>query len=253
MAWRPHGRASVNRFNPEAWAICDDCGMLYLHKDLRFQYEWLGAKLQKINFLKCERCYDTPQEQNRVIVLPTDPVPIKDPRPELYISLTDPISGLSLNPVSSLSALNQTAIGNLTQAAGLLSAFDANTNKPMFQSAASFISNSSFNTVGRFWGNSLTTNGLTAGSFAVWAPNDAKFFGGGPTSYFFQGSNDGVLWNNLSSGTTSGTIGENFTVTMTPTTQYFYHRFAIVGDGINSAAVAQLKINSVDQPSYTDV
>lgn len=234
---RPHGHAKVDRNNPRAWAVCDDCGFLYNRMDLAYQYDWFGARLQKINFLKCPKCLDKPQEQRRVIVLPSDPVPIDQPRPEQYVAANNPVSPLGVS------------LGTLTQAAGLNAAFDSNTNKPMFLSACQYVSVNGDNTVGRSWLNLAPNNqGITASSFQAWAPNNAKFFGGGAANYAFQGSNDKIIWKNLSSGVTSGVVGEILNVTFTPTTNYLYHRLDITGDGINSVSVAQLQINSVSPP-----
>ena len=82
MAWRPHGRAQVDRRSPHAWAVCDRCGFLYNHKDLQWQYIWAGARTANQNLLVCYKCLDDLQEQLRAIVLPADPVPIKNPRIE---------------------------------------------------------------------------------------------------------------------------------------------------------------------------
>ncbi len=228
---RPHGSAKADRRFPRAWGICDRCGFLYTKNDLSFQYEWYGARTQNTNLLVCERCMDNLQEQLRAIVLPADPQPILNPRPEA--TTLD-------NPVTSIGA----AIGTMTQAAGLAAAFDSNSNKPMFLSACQYISTAGANYVGRSWQNIASNNaGLTAKAFVAYAPNDAKFFGGGAAAYTFDGSNNTIAWTTISSGTTAGTVGETISVSVTPTTAYLYHRFSLTGDGINSVAIAQLTIN----------
>lgn len=77
---RPHGRAKVSSRNPEAFAICDNCGFLYNHSELRWQFDWAGNKLINKRQLVCRRCNDIPQTQLRAIVLPADPMPIMNPR-----------------------------------------------------------------------------------------------------------------------------------------------------------------------------
>lgn len=77
---RPHGRAKVSTRNPEAFAICDNCGFLYNHSELRWQFQWAGNKLVNLRQLVCRRCNDLPQNQLRAIVLPADPMPIQNPR-----------------------------------------------------------------------------------------------------------------------------------------------------------------------------
>lgn len=81
---RPHGRARVSSRNPRAFAICDKCGFLYNHVNLRWQYDWRGASLQNLRLLVCDTCLDVPQQQLRAIVVPADPVPILNPRIQDY-------------------------------------------------------------------------------------------------------------------------------------------------------------------------
>lgn len=81
---RPHGRARVSTRNPNAFGICDRCGILYNHNQLSWQFDWAGASLINKRLLVCETCNDTPQQQLRAIVVPADPVPIQNPRVQDY-------------------------------------------------------------------------------------------------------------------------------------------------------------------------
>lgn len=81
---RPHGRARVSSANPQAFAICDNCGFLFNHANLRWQMDWAGNKLINKRQLVCMRCNDQPQTQLRAIVLPADPKPIMNPRVQNY-------------------------------------------------------------------------------------------------------------------------------------------------------------------------
>ena len=81
MSYRPHGRATVDADSPRAWAHCDRCYALVNHSDLRFQFRYAGPRLVNTNKLVCERCLDEPNQQERTIVIPSDPVPIRNPRP----------------------------------------------------------------------------------------------------------------------------------------------------------------------------
>jgi len=76
----PHGKAKVSTRNPEAFAICDNCGFLYNHSELRWQFQWAGNKLVNMRQLVCRRCNDIPQTQLRAIILPADPMPVQNPR-----------------------------------------------------------------------------------------------------------------------------------------------------------------------------
>lgn len=85
MAWRPHGRARVNPTAPEGFGTCDRCGLLYNLVDLPFQYEWRGDQLMNTWFRVCTvTCLDVPADFLRTIVLPADPEPLYQPRPEPY-------------------------------------------------------------------------------------------------------------------------------------------------------------------------
>lgn len=78
---QPHGRARVHSAHPEAFALCDRCGVQYNHSDLQWQMEWMGPQLASTNFLVCQRCLDKPFIFFKPILLGPDPVPIKNPRP----------------------------------------------------------------------------------------------------------------------------------------------------------------------------
>lgn len=84
MAWHPTGRARVSARSPRAFGICDGCGFQYNLERLRYQYQWQGMQLQNLNLRVCPTCMDVPQQQLRTIILPPDPVPVDDPRPERY-------------------------------------------------------------------------------------------------------------------------------------------------------------------------
>lgn len=83
---RPHGRARVSARNPRAFGICDRCGFLYNHNRLSWQFDWRGASLMNTRMLVCDTCLDTPQSQLRAIVVPSDPVPIQNPRIQDYVT-----------------------------------------------------------------------------------------------------------------------------------------------------------------------
>lgn len=253
---RQHGRANISQIYPRALAVCDRCGSLYNHVDLRWQYQWRGTKLQNIKQLVCEGCLDIPQEQLRVIILPMDPVPIMNARPENYVDADNAMSALGYSPISQIMGGR---IGNLQGGGGLDAAFDGNAYKPYWQCAANSISNSSYNNyVGINWSgmNSIAIaspsslmppvirHSLT--SYTISAPNDRSFLGNNPTSYLVQSSpiNSPLygVWTTISSGTTAGTAGEVITGTCTTGSEQF-HRVAFLGDSLNPITVAQVEFN----------
>lgn len=90
-----HGRARVSASSPRAAAICDRCGFLYTHSDLRFQYQYAGARLVNTQLLVCDRCLDEPDYfiRGQALALPPDPVSIENPRPDDPLSMFSVIGG----------------------------------------------------------------------------------------------------------------------------------------------------------------
>lgn len=255
---RPNGHARTSPVRPEAYAICDRCSFRYNHSDLTWQFQWRGTTLQNIRLLVCDSCLDVPQEQLRTIIIPMDPVPIMNARPEDYVSDDNPDSTIGVSP-NFFQPFYGSRIGNMTEGGGVNAAFDSNANKPAIQSAAISVSNSSYrNYVGINWSgmNSAYINAPSSLlppvikhsliSFSLYAPNDQSFLKGSATSYLVQSSpTDTSLtgaWTTVSSGTTAGTAGETITGTCTGGT-YQFHRVAFLGDGTNPIAVAQVQFN----------
>lgn len=86
MAWVRYTRASVNSRSPQALANCDKCGFVWNHNRLKWQYDWRGPRMQNLRILVCPDCIDKPQQNGqRTIVLPPDPIPIMNPRPDPYM------------------------------------------------------------------------------------------------------------------------------------------------------------------------
>lgn len=84
MPWRPHGRAQVDPQRPSAWASCDRCGLNYNLADLSYQFQWAGTELINQSIKVCETCLDVPSDFLRTIIIPPDPPPVDQPRPEPY-------------------------------------------------------------------------------------------------------------------------------------------------------------------------
>ena len=74
------GRAKITASSPQALAVCDRCGFIYNHINLQWQFDWRGATMLNTGSLVCRHCLDTPQQQQRAITVPADPVPIQNPR-----------------------------------------------------------------------------------------------------------------------------------------------------------------------------
>ncbi len=81
------GRARLNRKHPRATGVCDGCGFWWQLDDLGRQFQWAGPGLQDLGLLVCPNCMDKPQEQLRTVILPPDPVPRINPRPDINTTL----------------------------------------------------------------------------------------------------------------------------------------------------------------------
>lgn len=82
--WKPK-YAEVDPDNPVAWATCDRCGRINNINKLTWQYDYRGtSQLQNLRILVCAPCYDVPNPQFQPYILPPDPPPIFNARPENY-------------------------------------------------------------------------------------------------------------------------------------------------------------------------
>lgn len=108
------GRASTSASSPDAFAVCSRCGIWHNYSALRWQYQWAGTNLQNIFIRVCNECYDQPQPQLRVIVVPGDPQPKVFATPEPFLEdetnfriisqppVYDPVTGLQIPPDTKL-------------------------------------------------------------------------------------------------------------------------------------------------------
>ncbi len=252
-----HGRANVSATNPRAFAICQRCGFLYNLDQLSWQYQFVGVTLQNLRILVCPTCLDTPSEQLRQIILPVDPVPMLNARPENYVSNNNPLSPIGVD-ANFFTPQYGSRIGNLTGGGGINAPFDGNVNKQSWLCANNTISNSSYNNyVGINWTGNVSQLSMpssllpptithTVTSFTAYAPLDRGFLGSQVTSYVVQTSAIGDAtwgsWTTISSGTTSGVAGESISGDCTGSKEQF-HRIAFLGDQLNYVAIAQLSLN----------
>lgn len=98
MAWASRsGRARTSSSHPEAFGVCQRCGIWYNRNRLRNQMAWRGAAILPTWLFVCDACYDTPQQQKfRSIVLPADPIPVQLALPENFNAASADYMGLTL-------------------------------------------------------------------------------------------------------------------------------------------------------------
>ena len=90
---RPHPRrAATDPSAPSAWGTDDRSGFVGNQRNLKWQMEWAGLQLINKRILVYDDQYDTPNRQLGTIVLPPDPLPIKNARPEQYAIDEQPVS-----------------------------------------------------------------------------------------------------------------------------------------------------------------
>jgi len=66
--------------------------MINNHENLQWQYEWAGSKLVNKMILVSPDELDKPQRQLGTFILPPDPLPIMNARPERYDIDEQPVS-----------------------------------------------------------------------------------------------------------------------------------------------------------------
>lgn len=262
MSYRPYGHATIDPSRPRARAVCDRCGQIWNLENLIWQFDWRGPRVQNLRVLVCPPCYDKPQMNGqRTYILPPDPVPVMNARPEFRVPEDNPLSALGATP-SPLSYVFGNQIGNMVNYAGVPAAFDSNVNKPTTQCAGISVSNSSYNNyVGINWtGNTFSINAPSSLQYpiikhsiltvSVTAPNDSTF---GSTSFVVQGCPVEPApfgaWTTIYTGTPLGVVGETVTGACSGG-EYQFHRVAFLGNG-GQIAVAQVEFNVGEEGSTT--
>jgi hypothetical protein len=77
-------RAAVDATSPRAWGTSDRDGFINNLENMSWQFDWAGTSLVNKHILVAECELDTPQRQLGAIILPPDPPPIMNARPEPY-------------------------------------------------------------------------------------------------------------------------------------------------------------------------
>ena len=88
-------RAKVDPTWPRAWATSDRSGFIGNKADMAWQHEWAGLDLFNKRVLVHDDELDIPQRQLGVLILPPDPTPIRNARPENYVIDEEPVSSLT--------------------------------------------------------------------------------------------------------------------------------------------------------------
>lgn len=86
MPYRPHPSGTTTNPGDGPWSACDRCGRLYSGNRLQFQYDFMGGNVpQNLGLLVCSKsCLDELNWQQKLLILPPDPPPFFNTRPENY-------------------------------------------------------------------------------------------------------------------------------------------------------------------------
>ena len=86
MARRPHPMGASLNPHDGPWVTCDRCGFISSQNRMQFQYDFMGGSVpQNLGLLVCSKCLDDLNWQAKLLILPPDPKPIFNTRPEPYI------------------------------------------------------------------------------------------------------------------------------------------------------------------------
>lgn len=84
------GKCVTDPNKPRAQGVCDDCGEWFQLSTLRKQMQYMGTSPRWTGYLVCSRCLDVPQPQLKPQRLPPDPVPVPNPRTEVFSTIDYP-------------------------------------------------------------------------------------------------------------------------------------------------------------------
>jgi hypothetical protein len=85
VSYRPQPKYASSDAKRGAWTTCDVCGFIWNQSDMAFQFDFLGGSVpQSTGYLKCPKCMDALNYQRQLIIIPPDPPPLFNLRPENY-------------------------------------------------------------------------------------------------------------------------------------------------------------------------
>ena len=85
-------RAQVDPQRPMGWGTSDRNGHLGNLYKMKFQHDWRGSQIINTRVLVHEDELDIPQRQLGTLVIPPDPLPLINARPENYSIDEQPVS-----------------------------------------------------------------------------------------------------------------------------------------------------------------
>lgn len=87
---KKRGQPVFEASNPHGLAICDGCGFMVQHTELREKKDYRGGSVPVgLGLRVCASCDDVPQPYYRRLLLKPDPIPLMNPRPDSQDAQTD--------------------------------------------------------------------------------------------------------------------------------------------------------------------
>jgi hypothetical protein len=85
MSYRGKPKYASRDAHAGPWTMCSTCGFNWSQSDMEFQYDFMGGSVpQNTGWLRCPRCITPLTYQRKMIILPPDPPPFQNTRPEPY-------------------------------------------------------------------------------------------------------------------------------------------------------------------------
>lgn len=83
---RPKPKYASRDAHAGPWCTCSTCGLLWSQRSMQFQYDFQGGSAP-INrqILRCPKCIDGLRYQAKLLIIPPDPPPLFNTRPENYV------------------------------------------------------------------------------------------------------------------------------------------------------------------------
>lgn len=77
-------RAAVDPTSPRGWGTDEKSGFIGNLENMQWQFQWRGTQLVNTRILCYPDMLDVPQRQLGTIIIPPDPPPLMNARPEQY-------------------------------------------------------------------------------------------------------------------------------------------------------------------------
>lgn len=85
MTYRPHLKYASYDAHAGPWTTCSTCGLIWSQKDMQFQYDFRGGSVPiNTGWLRCPKCITPLTYQQSLLIIPPDPPPFMNTRPEPY-------------------------------------------------------------------------------------------------------------------------------------------------------------------------